>query len=602
MINIAAYKFTALSDLKPRRELLLKACRAWELRGTILLSPEGINLFVSGTPDNTDRLLAELRSWPGLEDLQVKISEGASQPFHRMLVKIKKEIIAFGIEGIDPVRAPAPRIAPVELKRWLDEGRPVLLLDTRNDYEVKLGTFRNARELGIRHFRDFPAAVQALPEYLKSQPIVTFCTGGIRCEKAAPFLQHAGFQNVLQLDGGILKYFEDCGEAHYVGECFVFDQRVGLDPSLRETETAQCHHCQMPLTAAEQQDPRHVEGESCPYCYQSDQERQAETLRERHAALARATTPLPGSQPYDNFRPVKIPPPCHGQTLLDTLTQLFPHVTAADWRRHCDEGRLLTSSGQCVPQDHRVQAGERYLQRKPGTIEPDVNADIRILYEDAALLVLNKPAPLPMHPCGRFNRNTLQSILAEVYHPQSPRPAHRLDANTSGVIVFSRTRHIAGRVQPQFERGQVEKRYLARVLGHPPEDHFFCDAAISQESGELGSRDTVVEGGLAARTEFRVMERLSDGTSLLEVIPLTGRTNQIRVHLWHLGWPICGDPTYLPDRRLGESQTLAVGAASMCLLAWKITLTHPLSGARMTFEALRPEWLNESRVIPATGS
>lgn len=588
--NIAAYKFADLDDLKPLRERLIQSCKQWNLKGTILLSPEGVNLFVAGLRGDIDRLLAELRAVPGLEALEAKLSETNYQPFHRMLVKIKKEIIAFGVEGIEPARHPAPRLSPRELKQWLDEGRPVTLLDTRNDYEVKLGTFRHAKVIGIQHFRDFPAAVRRLPAELKQQPIVTFCTGGIRCEKGAPFMIREGFEQIYQLDGGILKYFEECGAAHYDGECFVFDQRVGVDPTLQETDSAQCHACQTPLTSDDQRDPRYVPGRSCPYCFRSTDEERAAAIQQRQEAIFRVTTPLPGSQPYDNYRPVKIPASCAGKTLLECLSGLFGHVPVDDWRRHCDEGRMLSPLGQPVGADHLVQTGERYLQRKPATVEPDVNAEIRLLYEDEAIIVVHKPAPLPMHPCGRFNRNTLQFILSEVYQPQSPRPAHRLDANTSGVVVLSRTKHVASLVQPQFERGEVEKVYLARVLGHPPEDQFECRAAISEDSGDLGSRDVVTEGGLAAHTLFRVLNRFDDGTSLLEVIPLTGRTNQIRVHLWFLGWPICGDQAYRPGRVLGDTQTHAVAESPLCLLAWRITLTHPLSRKRLSFEVGLPDW------------
>ncbi|MCX6951128.1 MAG: rhodanese-like domain-containing protein [Verrucomicrobia bacterium] len=183
-----------------------------------------------------------------------------------MLVKIKKEIIAFGIDGIDPARRPTAKLPARTLKQWLDEGRPVTLLDTRNDYEVRMGTFRGALPARIDHFREFPDAVARLPEELKERPVVMFCTGGIRCEKAGPFMERAGFKHVHQLDGGILKYFEECGGAHYDGECFVFDRRVGVDPSLRETRSVICFNCQMPLTVAEQSDPRYVPDLSCPHC------------------------------------------------------------------------------------------------------------------------------------------------------------------------------------------------------------------------------------------------------------------------------------------------------------------------------------------------
>jgi len=266
-INLSGYKFTPLDDLPALKGRLLALATQQALRGTILLSPEGINLFVAGPRAAVDALLTELRAIPGLADLQPKESLSQEQPFNRMLVKIKQEIIAFGVPGINPALRSTAKLPARTLKQWLDEGRPVTLLDTRNDYEVRMGTFHGARPAGIDHFRNFPAAVAKLPEELKTQPIVMFCTGGIRCEKAGPFMEQAGFRNVLQLDGGILKYFEECGGAHYDGECFVFDRRVGVDPALQETNSVLCFNCQMPLTAAEQQHPHYVPDQSCPHCF-----------------------------------------------------------------------------------------------------------------------------------------------------------------------------------------------------------------------------------------------------------------------------------------------------------------------------------------------
>ncbi len=236
VINIAAYKFVELTDLGPLRQQLREVCQAHHLRGTILLSPEGINLFLAGTRDGIDALLARVRQVPGLEDFQGKESLSDQQPFQRLRIKIKSEIIAFGVSGIDPRQYTSRRLAPAELKQWLDEGRPVTLLDTRNDYEVELGTFQSAITLDVDDFRNFPKAIGALPEHLKQTPVVTFCTGGIRCEKAAPYLEREGFQDVYQLDGGILKYFEVCGGAHFKGTCFVFDERVAVDSNLAEQQ------------------------------------------------------------------------------------------------------------------------------------------------------------------------------------------------------------------------------------------------------------------------------------------------------------------------------------------------------------------------------
>jgi len=194
--NISTYRFAELSGLKELRESLIADCKAWGLKGTILLSTEGINLFVAGSPDSIEALLAKLRAVPGLESLMPKVSISEKQPFNRMLVRLKKEIISFGMESIRPANYTSPKISAGELKQWLDEGRPVTLLDTRNDYEIKLGTFKGAIVPNINTFREFPEAVRKLPDTLKYQPVVMFCTGGIRCEKAGPFMENEGFTNI----------------------------------------------------------------------------------------------------------------------------------------------------------------------------------------------------------------------------------------------------------------------------------------------------------------------------------------------------------------------------------------------------------------------
>jgi len=590
ILNIAAYKFVALPELRSLRARLLALCQEWKLKGTILLSVEGINLFVAGEREQIDLLLAELRRVSGLEDLSPKISETEHQPFNKMLVRIKKEIIAFGVEGIDPAKRTSPKLAAKDLKQWLDEGRPVTLLDTRNDYEVKLGTFKNALPIGVDHFRDFPEAVRKLPPTMKEQPIVMFCTGGIRCEKAGPFMEGEGFKQIFQLDGGILKYFEECGGAHYDGECFVFDQRVGLDPSLQETDSTQCFRCQTPLSEAEQGDDRYVPGQSCPYCFKTPAEQMAQTITQRHEAIRRAVTPLPGSAPRENYKSINVPKDCDGATMLAALGRVVKHMPASYWEDECARGLVVDLERQPVAATQIVRAGERYRHLFPNVTEPDVNGCIEILHEDEALIVVNKPAPLPMHAGGRFYRNTLRYILGLVYHPQKPFPAHRLDANTTGIVLVTRTQHFAGRLQPQFAHGTVEKLYLVRVQGHPPEETFRCDAPISEESGELGSRIVDPKSRLDARTEFRVLKRNADGTALLEARPLTGRTNQIRVHLWHLGFPVGGDPVYLPGKKLGAMQTLDVADQPLCLHAWQIKFQHPLTRQPAHFTAPPPAW------------
>lgn len=266
VINIAAYKFVALDNLTTLRETLKADCLALNLRGTILIAPEGINLFLAGERADIEIFFSQLKSDPRFADLAGKESPSDEKPFNRMLVKIKKEIISMGMPEISPALGRAPAVSPTTLKQWLDEGRDVVLVDTRNEYEIRLGTFRNALPIGVDTFRAFPRKAAQLDASLKNKTVVTFCTGGIRCEKAAPVLQNLGFNNVYQLDGGILKYFEDCGGAHYDGDCFVFDRRVALNPELEESGVVQCFNCLSPVTKEEQRSPHYALGVSCPYC------------------------------------------------------------------------------------------------------------------------------------------------------------------------------------------------------------------------------------------------------------------------------------------------------------------------------------------------
>ncbi len=588
--HLAAYRFAPLTDLRPLRERLQKHCADLDLKGTILVSQEGLNLFVAGLPASIAGLLDLIRTLPGFETFDGKYNPCDHQPYNRMLVRLKKEIISFGIDGIDPAHRTSTKLKPAELKQWLDEGRPVTLLDTRNDYEIKLGTFKNALTLPLAKFRDFPDAVRQLPPELKDQPIVMFCTGGIRCEKAGPFMEQEGFKHIYQLEGGILKYFEDCQSAHYDGECFVFDQRTGVDPSLHETDSTQCYHCQSPLTAADQADPRYIPGASCPHCHRPPEDARIAALAARRTALIAATTPLPGSIPYDNFRPLNVPATCDGFTLIEVLHRIVPKISPADWLIHWQENRLVDDEKRPLPIDVPLRAGQRILHRQPAIQEPDVNPAIDLLHEDEALIVLNKPAPLPMHPGGRFNRNTLDYILQQAFHPFKPRPAHRLDADTTGLVVFTKTKHFAGILQPQFTRGQIEKAYLARIHGHPETDTFDCHAPISDDPGRLGTRSIDESTGLPSHTRFHVLARHPDGTALVEAHPQTGRTHQIRLHLQHLGHPILGDTTYPAAPTTATTLTQQTTTLPLHLHSLRLTLTHPITQARVTYTTPAPSW------------
>jgi RluA family pseudouridine synthase len=316
----------------------------------------------------------------------------------------------------------------------------------------------------------------------------------------------------------------------------------------------------------------------------------AENLARRHSAIAAASSPLPGSRPYDHFKPVNVPAEADGQTVTAALCCVVKHLPATHWEAECGRGLILTAQYEAVPATKIVRAGERYLHKFPGVTEPDVNASIEILHEDEALIVVNKPAPLPMHAGGRFNFNTLQYFLNQAYHPQKPCPAHRLDANTTGLVLVTRTRHFAGQLQPQFARGSVEKTYLVRVQGQPREAAFDCRAPISTGAGQLGSRSVDPDNGLSAHTEFRVLKNFPDNTTLLEARPMTGRTNQIRIHLWHLDLPVRGDQVYLAGSKIGNTQTLSVTDPPLCLHAWKIKFVHPLIRQPAEFAAPAPSW------------
>ena len=319
----------------------------------------------------------------------------------------------------------------------------------------------------------------------------------------------------------------------------------------------------------------------------------AETIRLRHRMIQQLTTPLPGSIPYDNHRPIKVPSRYDGMRLLDFLGAALPHISCEEWRDAMAAGYILNAAHLPVRGETRVRSGERYFRLYPDTVEPDVNIGIQILYEDDALIVVNKPAPLPLHPSGRFNRNTLQAILQRVYPAERPRPAHRIDANTTGLVVFCRQQKNAGYLQSQFENGSVQKTYLARVQGHPPRGEFFCDAPISTKPGPIRNREVDLESGLSARTEFSVLRRCDDGTAIVQAVPLSGRTNQIRVHLWALGMPICGDAAYLPQGALGTIQTLPLDAPPLCLHAWKLSFRHPANHRTQNFVAQAPAWASD---------
>lgn len=266
IVNIAGYRFVDLDDRDELRQPFRFICEKLNLKGTILLSSNGINFFLAGDKKSINSYIEFLESDKRFIDIPLKISYTDYQPFRRMLVRLKKEIISLGLDEVRPAEFTALNIKPQELKNLLDENEDLLILDTRNDYETRVGLFENAIDLNLSTFRDFPEAILDLPEEYKTKQIVMYCTGGIRCEKAAVVMMNAGFENVKQLEGGVLGYFEETDGSHWKGDCFVFDQRVAVDTELNETEYSMCFACREPLTKQERRSNDYKFDSYCPYC------------------------------------------------------------------------------------------------------------------------------------------------------------------------------------------------------------------------------------------------------------------------------------------------------------------------------------------------
>ncbi len=282
----ALYKFVTLEDFEAMREPLQETMKAHNIRGTLLLAKEGINGTVSGTREGIDALLAWLKSDPRLADLDYKESQHEKQPFKRSKVKLKKEIVTLGVEGIDPKRVVGTYVEP---KAWNDliSDPDVILIDTRNDYEVQVGTFKQAVNPKTETFREFPEYVAQHMDPAKHKKVAMFCTGGIRCEKSTAFMKEQGFEEVYHLKGGILKYLEEVPEAEslWEGECFVFDDRVTVNHQLEKGSYEQCNACRLPITEEDKQSERYEHGVSCPHCFGTHSEEQIARFRQRELQI-----------------------------------------------------------------------------------------------------------------------------------------------------------------------------------------------------------------------------------------------------------------------------------------------------------------------------
>ena len=286
----ALYRFARLPQFEALREPLLDQCVSFGIRGTLLLASEGINGTVAGTREGIDLLLAYLKAIPELAQLDHKESFCDELPFYRMKVKLKKEIVTMGVEGIDPQVTVGRYVEPKDWNALITDP-DVLLVDTRNDYEVEIGTFKGALDPNTTTFREFPEYVKTNLDPQKQKKVAMFCTGGIRCEKATAYMIEQGFDEVFHLKGGILKYLEEVPEAEslWQGECFVFDNRVSVNHKLEKGDYDQCHGCRFPITEQDKRDARYVAGVSCPRCHDllTEDQRMRFSERQKQIQLAK---------------------------------------------------------------------------------------------------------------------------------------------------------------------------------------------------------------------------------------------------------------------------------------------------------------------------
>ncbi|MFZ1812849.1 MAG: rhodanese-related sulfurtransferase [Rhizobiaceae bacterium] len=293
MITVTAlYKFVALPDYRELQPRLLKICKANGVFGTLLLAAEGINGTIAGSQASIDTVLSWLKSDPRLTDIDHKESHAGENPFNRMKVRLKREIVTMGVPGIDPTKDAGAYVQPREWNALISDPDTVLI-DTRNDYEVAIGSFRGAIDPRTVNFREFPAWFRANKDRFHNKPkIAMFCTGGIRCEKSTAFVKAEGFEEVYHLKGGILKYLEEVpqGESLWEGECFVFDNRVSVGHGLKIGHYDLCHACRMPITDEDKASPKYMKGVSCPHCHDRLSAEKKEGLAERQKQVELAAS------------------------------------------------------------------------------------------------------------------------------------------------------------------------------------------------------------------------------------------------------------------------------------------------------------------------
>ena len=290
IVVCALYKFTLLEDYKNLRDPLLNLLLNAKVKGTLLLAREGINGTIAGSRDAINKVQDWLKADGRFENMSYKESYHVQNPFYRTKVKMEKEIVTMGVEDIDPKEIVGTYIKPSQWNQLISDP-DVLLIDTRNDYEVKIGTFKNAINPNTETFREFPAYVKENLNPKTHKKVAMFCTGGIRCEKSTAYLKQQGFEEVYHLEGGILKYLEEVPEEEtmWQGECFVFDNRVAVNHKLEKGQYDQCNACRMPITVEDKHSEHYMEGISCPHCFAklSPEQKQRFSERQKQVQLAK---------------------------------------------------------------------------------------------------------------------------------------------------------------------------------------------------------------------------------------------------------------------------------------------------------------------------
>lgn len=579
----AFYRFVRVDDVDAMAHALRDLCSG--LTGSVWVAPEGINGSVAGACSALDAFRIGLTSDPRFggrfAGLAFRRSAAVTPPFQRMKIHCRAEIVPLGVDGVDAVGHRRDVVSPMQWRALLDDPN-VVVLDNRNHFEVRLGRFRNAVDPSVDHFRELPAYLDAqLPRWqAEGKRVAMYCTGGIRCEKTSAWLVQRGVE-VLELDGGILNYLEQMTDAErdWIGECFVFDNRVALDVRLNET----------PTTAAQ------VYGGDARDAWRLERARRLESHAEGSASgeLTVRRADKPASSTQRRARPSPLPtlhgvgpsvvalPPGPWRTVGEFLADRFPAVSPDEWLRRMARGEVVDEHGAAVSLMDAYRVSKRlhyyrHIDDEPPSAEPEV-----LVFQDDRLVVADKPPFMPVTPGGQHLHETLLVRLKRRTGIDTLAPVHRLDRETSGLVVFTVQPSTRGVYQALFANRQVTKIYEAWApwrggLSFPLRRR----SLIVQDAHFLRMREA--EGEPNSDTLIEVLEVRGEWARY-RLQPSTGRTHQLRVHCAALGMPIAGDriyPNLLPASTDDPTRPLQ-------LLAKSLAFADPITGCTRQFESTR---------------